>query len=52
VFGFLPLASLGRLDAAVAHKGHRLALLEAFLFVTVTLPLVETYIHCEKQIWR
>jgi hypothetical protein len=52
VFGFLPLASLGRLDAAVAHKGHRLALLEAFLFVTVTLPLVDSYIHCEKQIWR
>jgi hypothetical protein len=39
-FGFLSLASLGRLDAAVAHHGHRLAVLEAISFVSTTVPLL------------
>jgi hypothetical protein len=55
VFGYLSLAALGRLDAAVAHKGHRVAVLEAFSYVrTVVFP--RRSFNCtawqEKQIWR
>jgi hypothetical protein len=53
VFSFLSLIALGRLDSAIAHNGHRLALHEAFAYVTtVMLPVAftERIFEYEKKI--
>jgi hypothetical protein len=56
VFGFLSLAALGRLDAAVAHKEYRHVVLEAFSFVRTVVfapsPFASGSARQEKQIWR
>jgi hypothetical protein len=55
VFGFLSLTTLGRLDAALVNKEHRLLVMDAMSFITTTIPLPSlgaSNVRCEKAIWR